>query len=139
MKTVIKNVYYCDFCNKRGLSKPMMARHEHRCTRNPNRECFMCGDDHDLPSLIERFKKETEIKEIKDGNADIGYWNTIEAVKWPKIGDIEDAVECCPACTMAILKQAGLTHYYLKDKIPYNFQESKKEWWEHHNNYGSNY
>lgn len=44
MRTATKPVYYCDHCNKHGLSKPQMARHERLCFHNPenHRPCHDC-------------------------------------------------------------------------------------------------
>lgn len=46
MKTLIKKVYYCDFCKKKGLSHHSMVRHELICSQNPenNRPCYTCGN-----------------------------------------------------------------------------------------------
>lgn len=43
MKTIIKKVYYCDFCKKHGLSSGSLKKHEKHCTNNPNRFCRICG------------------------------------------------------------------------------------------------
>jgi len=44
MKKVIKPVYYCDFCNKKGLSKHAMSVHQNNCFHNPinKRACLDC-------------------------------------------------------------------------------------------------
>ena len=44
MKTKTKNVYYCDFCKKHGLSKHAMEYHEKICSYNPanHRPCQTC-------------------------------------------------------------------------------------------------
>jgi hypothetical protein len=36
------NRYWCDFCNKAGLSAGAMAKHEKHCTMNPDRSCRVC-------------------------------------------------------------------------------------------------
>lgn len=45
MKEQIKRVYYCDHCNKNGLSKSAMTFHETICSKNPvnKRPCFNCS------------------------------------------------------------------------------------------------
>jgi hypothetical protein len=42
MKTILKNVFYCDHCNKHMINKGAMSRHERFCTQNPNNwhKCF---------------------------------------------------------------------------------------------------
>ena len=42
MKTLLKKVYYCDFCKKKGMSASAMSVHEKHCTLNPNRQCRLC-------------------------------------------------------------------------------------------------
>lgn len=44
MKTEIKEVHNCDFCNKKLFVKGMMKRHEDNCTRNPKNwaKCHDC-------------------------------------------------------------------------------------------------
>ena len=44
MKIKNKDVYYCDYCGKHGLSKFAMERHERMCSKNPSnkRLCFSC-------------------------------------------------------------------------------------------------
>ncbi len=52
MKTKKVNRYWCDYCNKAGLSKSSMERHEKHCTLNPSRSCRVCsllGGSHGLP------------------------------------------------------------------------------------------
>lgn len=36
------NRYYCDYCSTSKGTRRAMARHESRCTANPNRECGLC-------------------------------------------------------------------------------------------------
>ena len=75
MKTVKKNVYYCDFCGKRSLAALHMHNHEDGCTMNPNRKCGLC-DGRDIVMFIEQLKSRFEIKEIELN--DCG--NTLEVV-----------------------------------------------------------
>lgn len=44
METKTKEVYYCEFCKKHGLSKYAIIRHESICLKNPEnkRPCFEC-------------------------------------------------------------------------------------------------
>lgn len=45
MKTIKKEVYYCDFCKKHNTSKSAMVRHEKFCSANPDNKhaCFNCA------------------------------------------------------------------------------------------------
>lgn len=44
MITKTKEVYYCEYCKRHGLSKGAMRHHEKICHENPNnhRPCFRC-------------------------------------------------------------------------------------------------
>ena len=44
MKKINKIVYYCDYCNKHGLSASSMTVHERKCMSNPEniRACLNC-------------------------------------------------------------------------------------------------
>lgn len=44
MKTITKEVYYCEHCTKHGLSKSKMEYHEKICYSNPEniRPCYNC-------------------------------------------------------------------------------------------------
>lgn len=39
---LLKKVYYCDFCKKKGMSAASMSKHEKHCTLNSNRQCRLC-------------------------------------------------------------------------------------------------
>lgn len=45
MKEVVKKVYYCDFCKKKGLSKYAMVKHELFCNSKPENfpSCSGCS------------------------------------------------------------------------------------------------
>jgi hypothetical protein len=108
MKTIKKNVYYCDYCNKHGLSASSMSQHESGCTMNPQRECGLCELNPDIPELVEQFKKRFIVREEKD--TDI--WCTIIKVDWINkpvtLVEIQESVDGCPNCTLAILRQTGM-------------------------------
>jgi hypothetical protein len=77
--------YYCDFCKKVGGHKWRMEIHEKHCTANPNRECRVCthllGEiQQPLPDLIAAYSR-----------------------SWKEMRDL-----CCncPACTLAVMRQA---------------------------------
>lgn len=44
MQTKTKEVFYCEHCNKHGLSKSAMLRHEKFCSSNPLNQhaCYTC-------------------------------------------------------------------------------------------------
>lgn len=45
MRTLTRETYYCDFCNKLYLSKYFCHKHEVNCSKNPenHRDCFSCA------------------------------------------------------------------------------------------------
>lgn len=43
MKTKVKEVYYCDHCNKNGLVKWMIEKHEKFCSSDPNNQSMCSG------------------------------------------------------------------------------------------------
>lgn len=42
MRTKTVKRHWCDHCNKAGLSRVAMERHEQHCTMNPARNCRVC-------------------------------------------------------------------------------------------------
>jgi hypothetical protein len=111
MKTIKKNVYYCEYCKKKkGLSKGAMLKHEKHCTANPNRECRICGRKEGLKELIERFKQTYTTTSVD--NYDELLQNNFEERKiiWKEkeitLQDVKDSVDDCPNCTLAIIRQA---------------------------------
>jgi hypothetical protein len=128
MKTVLKKVYYCDFCKKRSLSASATSHHEKHCTANPNR---ICGMEHketiNMPALIEKYKAQTEIEEKKDE-----YGITVKAIRWPKLEDIQNDAEFCPMCTLTIIRALDLNRYYFRDKIKFDYKKEIENWWGNH-------
>lgn len=43
MKTILKKVYYCDFCKKKGLSEWHLLKHEKNCLSNPENKVACSG------------------------------------------------------------------------------------------------
>ncbi len=70
MKTIIKTVHYFDNCKKSYLIKYFMAIHEKHCTKNPGRECRLCGRDSELSKELFSNAKECyaldQVKELAD-------------------------------------------------------------------------
>jgi len=115
MKIVKKNVYYCEFCGKRSLRT--LAKHESRCTANPDRECGICklleNETKDIKPLIEKYRKSYELIEVDDNygtphTRTVAIW-TGEAIT---LKMIKEEVDQCPACTLAIINLSGLNKQY---------------------------
>lgn len=89
MKTVKRDVFYCDFCKRHRLTKSAIEAHEPKCIYNPERS--RCGWHHQ-PFVPEKPGAYTaELK--KNCDAD-----------W-----LREKTNGCPACMLAVVVQAGLT------------------------------
>jgi len=130
MKTIKKNVYYCDFCKKRNLSASHMHKHEKGCTNNLNRVCGICGMQPDvLKEIVKKFKDRFSIKE------DVCYpgdYMTIEKIIWYEdkpitLVEIREAADYCHACILAILRQTHMT-WQLFD-FNFDYQKERSEYW----------
>lgn len=107
MRTKKVNRYYCDFCGRGGCAAGHMAKHEKRCTKNPNRECGVClvSDEYTgearqkpMPELVAVMPDITiEVAQTDEGRAliDSGF----EA--------LNELTEGCPCCILAALRQSG--------------------------------
>jgi hypothetical protein len=100
VKTRKVNRYWCDFCNKGGLSAGHMRRHEASCTLNPLRVCRMCilmGNQQqsmdfligDLPRGFLSYQDEG------------GAWVEMRV----DTHGLRERAQGCPACMMAALRQ----------------------------------
>lgn len=106
MREEVRTVYWCDFCNKRYISKYWAEKHELYCTANPNRVCRTCdhnGSDNNIPLILNEF---TELD------------------RYPTIEEIRKSVEGCPACMLTIIRVMNLADYYM-----WNYQEEAEEFW----------
>ena len=105
MKTIKKNVYYCDHCKKKGLAKFYIVKHEKGCTLNPNRICGLC-ESSEISELVNKLKSMFTVAKIE---SDIFYW---EKIKWIEkevtLKDLREWVDNCPNCLLALVRQSGL-------------------------------
>ena len=136
MKTVVKNVYYCDFCNKRSLSASHTKKHEKHCTKNPDRECGLCKQNIDLKPLIEKYSNRYEIVEHISKYEGLDFEN-IE-FKWigepVKYQQILNDVEGCPVCALAVVRLSGLSDCEVnRDEFDYPYVKELKIWWDEEN------
>jgi len=106
MKTIIKPVYYCDYCKKRYLHKGFAVKHERHCTMNPGRECGMCKlaelEQPDMKELLDKYRPRLKITDTK-------YTRDIQ-MGYKELADLQNDTNNCPACTLAILRQLGAAH-----------------------------
>ena len=88
MRRVLRWRYYCDFCKR--SSGQTLARHEDRCTMNPNRKCHFCV-------LLEETQMLTTdlLAALRSGAV-------------PILPALRAVAHDCPACILAALRQLPL-------------------------------
>jgi hypothetical protein len=87
MKTVIRPVYYCEFCGRHRLTRSAIEKHEPKCVKNPNRKCGWCQvDGRDLPALSYALAETLDLD------------------------DLRRKVDGCPLCMLAAIVLANLTY-----------------------------
>lgn len=84
----------------------------------------MC-DCSDLTPLLEKYRDRFKIEE-EEGELGITL-NWIWTHGEVTIEDIQDDVEGCPACTLAILRQTRIDEW--PSPIRFDYQKARKEWW----------
>ena len=106
MKSKIVTRYICDHCDKYMYSKNGMARHELRCTLNPDRHCAVCS----LVDLCAKPLAEIIATIPSHDLMDFGFdWpNYYENILLPKMPEIRGAADNCPACLMAAFRQSAI-------------------------------
>ena len=124
MKIKTKKVYYCDYCKKHALRS--LAQHERYCTGNLNRECRLCGRNKKttpkLKVLVRYFKRQMYIPPKSESGG-----IPADQIKKPKLEDIMDMVEQCPACTLTIIRALKLQNYPYD--IDFDYKKEVEEWW----------
>ena len=88
MLTVVRPVYYCEFCKRHNLTKRALEKHEPRCIYNPDRPA--CGW-HSEPNA--KIPRPADFTAALRENLD---------VDWLRL-----AVGGCPACMLAVVVQAA--------------------------------
>jgi hypothetical protein len=118
MKIVKKNVYYCGFCKKKGLSAGHMYKHEKHCTANLDRQCDFCdrltkdvindfwnSPGHTLEKIEGDFSLVGKIQQIKIG----GSWkdskgeNHDSRISLKEIETLKGYFDC-PICLLTFLR-----------------------------------
>lgn len=91
IKTKTKKVYYCDFCNKNGLSRYYMDKHEKDCTLNPSRNCKVCDNKNanEARLIIKKYKDE----ECK------AYFRSFDFIV-----ELKKELNGCPLCVLSVLR-----------------------------------
>lgn len=107
MKTVKKNVYYCDYCKTHKLTTFAMKLHEKHCTANPNRDCRMCGNGGVVPV---------------DAHGEFDNQASAE-----DLDKLRHDVDNCPACMLAALRQAETASDFDYQKEATAYLKQKRE------------
>jgi transcription elongation factor Elf1 len=124
MKIIRKLVYYCDHCGKRYLSRAAINKHERGCTANPKRVCGVCGNTG--PVQTEPFAQYLEPAPVsEDWQADVpgATRQVVEGRYDPFIAEVHDAVNGCPACMLAIIRQLRIT------RIAWDYKAARDAYW----------
>ena len=99
--------YGCDYCRKTGCSASHMARHERRCTNNPNRECGMCRyfgiPEHSVAALV-------------------------AVLRLDGLDALRSVAEGCPMCILAAIRQSGLSTEDQWD-LGFDFKKERDAFW----------
>ncbi len=132
MRIIKKNVYYCEFCKKKGLSAGHMNTHELYCTGNINRRCGVCNSKVDYGPFIDRFKAQMKSKTAEnygtDDDLEMGHvWVSVIVEQKPNLAEIFDVVEDCPACVLTILRACGLGGHEWDMK--FDWKTEREKWW----------
>ena len=133
MKTKIKNVYYCDYCKKKGLCASVMVKHEKHCTSNPKRKCRMCKEDHDYIQIAEKLKARYKIITTA-GVEEMQSQKVVWIGDSITIDEIRISVDYCPACMLTVMKLAGLCDYIFYDTLYFDYKKEVADWWKEINN-----
>ena len=128
MKIVKKNVYYCEFCKKKGLSAGHMNAHENSCTGNLKRECRMCIDEQpDYPVLIGKYKSQMKMRTEVTEEQYVGKYITHTIEQKPSLDDIAEDCGGCPACVLTVLRACDLCGH--EWEMGFDFKAWNQEWW----------
>lgn len=152
MKSVLRRVYYCDFCKKRGGSPFHMKRHEAGCTLNPERYCSMCAamglaqtPVSVLVAIVPRWPFPgltlTDV-EVSADNASVTEERADQEASY-RLARYEEGVRRalfllreganCPACILAALRQSGTREanaaLAIKGKGLFDFAKERDAMW----------
>ncbi len=111
MRTVLKKVYYCEFCGKHSLRS--LATHEKYCTGNPDRGCRMCEDP-------------VNIREVAP---------TIFLVEDSEIPmEVIWGITECPACALSLIRaiRKSFPLLYVFESPVFNYKKECAKWWADH-------
>lgn len=86
MLTIVKPVYYCEFCKRHRITASAIENHEPRCIYNPERSACGWHQPH--------FRIERPIDHIP------------AFIEDPNVDRLRSEMDECPACMLAVIVQA---------------------------------
>ena len=127
MRVVKKNVYYCDYCNKKGLRS--LKIHEKHCTANPDRMCRLC-ENPSVKEIIEKYKRYFEIIISPSKISEFGEEVEVKYFQDFTLNDIRLEIDYqCPNCLLTIIRCVGLNRFYFEKKFEFNYKQELEDWW----------
>ena len=136
MRTKKVNRYWCDFCNRAGLSAGHMRSHEKHCTMNPARECRVCklvdgGRYADfvmppLADLVQMLPDPALFKRTYEGTTVEYFDASLDEVAGAVLSELRAAAGGCPACILAAIRQRGIPVPMVEK---FSFADEMKEIW----------
>lgn len=90
--------YKCDYCKKAGCNGGHIARHERKCTANPNRICGMCA-------LVGEQQKTMAELFVPIATAISYFEPTSVEPDEIDVSALRELTKNCPACILAALRQ----------------------------------
>jgi ferredoxin len=134
--------YQCEYCGKKNYSSFHMNWHEQHCTMNPIRKCGMCeklkgrGPCLTVPEMVELLPNIKQFEKQFQDNDGLNFgpyvsWPGIDKAVEEKMQNLRDAVDNCPACILAALRQAGIKRYMIPNIFDY--KKEKEQMWADYN------
>lgn len=129
MKVIKKNVYYCDFCEKKSLRSVKI--HEKHCTANPDRECRLC-DNQSIKPIIVKYQKYFYIEKVERVSFKLTVDESLRVIflKEFTLKDLVNELDCiCPNCILALIRCLGLNRWYMDKKYKFDYKKALDSWW----------
>ncbi len=105
MKTIVRPVYYCEWCKRHRLTKHSIEAHEPRCIYNPLRDkCGWCSKDPGYRTAGAPHDFALVFKDDPD-------------VEW-----LRKQFDGCPACMLAVVVQARKLGLHDEDAWDFDYK-----------------
>ena len=115
--------YYCDFCKKSGGQKTAMLKHEKSCTKNHDRQCYMC-------EIVDGCTETKELVELVK-TFPVDEYGNIEGVDY--VEKLREKADSCPACMLAAVRLSCVS------LVEFNYEKEVEEMWKEHNSNNAQY